>query len=172
MSIQSGINQLISQAAGLSVLAKGAKEVGEVKKEVSGLRPELKRAYEKQVEEAKTKPVSPAAAKEFRYIAENIGTAKAGSMPTGSLGTWAEATRKPDTPASEEAKAALAMQSMATKGSSKIRQRRNFADYMQNVKTSIGKFSELDPKIQKAIMADYSRADRKKIMDTVDKEKN
>lgn len=175
MSIQSGVNQLISQVAGLSVLGKGVKELGEVKKEVSGIRPELRKTYEKQIEEAKTKPVSPAVAKALQEIAGRIDNAKPGSLkPVTSLGTFESYTAKPDLSASEReaAKRALAMQSMATKGSSKIKQKRNFADYLKGLKTSIGNYESLDPKIQKQILASYSKTERKKIMDTADKEKN
>lgn len=63
------------------------------------------------------------------------------------------------------------MMDMAKKGDAKVKQRRKFADYMQNVKTNLGTFKDLSPNIQKTIMASYSKAERKKIMDTADKEK-
>ena len=47
--------------------------------------------------------------------------------------------------------------------------RRNFLDYMKDEPTSLGgTFKELDPALQKKIISQYSKAERKKIMDRKD----
>lgn len=52
----------------------------------------------------------------------------------------------------------------------KRKTRRNFLDYMKDEPTSFGKtIGELDPKLQQTILKDYSKAERKKIMDERDK---
>lgn len=62
-----------------------------------------------------------------------------------------------------------AQETLQTKQEEKRKTRRNFLDYMKNEPTSLGgTFGELDPALQKKIASQYSRAERKKIMDRKD----
>lgn len=62
-----------------------------------------------------------------------------------------------------------AQETLKTKQEEKRKTRRNFLDYMKDEPTSLGSsFGELDPALQKKIASQYSRAERKKIMDRKD----
>lgn len=83
-------------------------------------------------------------------------------------------TEAPETPeATQETTATLqeqkATESLKTNQESKRNSRRNFLDYMKNEPTSLGsKFGDLDPKLQKQIAAQYTKSQRKTIMDRKD----
>lgn len=70
-----------------------------------------------------------------------------------------------------EKREALAMRRMQAAGNAKAKQRRRFADYMKNVETNFGTFKNLTPNLQKAVLADYSSAERRKIMNQMDRER-
>lgn len=66
-----------------------------------------------------------------------------------------------------------AMQNVANKQDAKQKQKRNFMSYLKEQPTNLGgKVGDLPPKIQKQVAKQYSPAQRKKLMDTIDKEKN
>lgn len=65
-----------------------------------------------------------------------------------------------------------AMQNVANKQDAKQTQRRNFMDYLKNIELQGGgKVGELPPKMQQVIAKQYSKQERKSIMDLQDKEK-
>jgi hypothetical protein len=58
---------------------------------------------------------------------------------------------------------------LSAKQEEKRKTRRNFLDYIKEEPTSLGgTVGELDPKLQKAIAKNYSKSERKKIMDRKD----
>lgn len=62
-----------------------------------------------------------------------------------------------------------AQEMLKTKQEEKRKTRRNFLDYMKDEPTSLGgTFKELDPALQKKIISQYSKAERKKMMDRKD----
>ena len=62
-----------------------------------------------------------------------------------------------------------AQEAVKVKQEEKRNTRRNFLDYMNDEPTSLGgTFKELDPALQKKIISQYSKAERKKIMDRKD----
>ena len=65
-----------------------------------------------------------------------------------------------------------AMRKVQEKRESQKTQKRNFNSYISNIKTSYGvKLGDLGPKAVKAVAAQYTPYQRKKLMDTMDKEK-
>lgn len=57
-----------------------------------------------------------------------------------------------------------ARQSVTAKQEQKRASRRKFTDYLQDEPVLGGKFSELDPKLQKQIASTYSKSEKQKIM--------
>lgn len=49
--------------------------------------------------------------------------------------------------------------------------RRNFAAYMQNEQTNIGKFKDLPANVQKELLKQYSKSQRQTIMNRIDAQK-
>lgn len=70
------------------------------------------------------------------------------------------------------AEAERAMKKAADIQNTKQSVKRNFKDYVGKLKTSLGgKVGDLPENMQKAIMKQYSTKERKKLMNTIDKEK-
>lgn len=66
-----------------------------------------------------------------------------------------------------------AMQKVANKQDVKQKQKRNFMSYLKEQPTNLGgKIGDLPIAMQKTIAKQYSKQDRKKLMDTIDREKN
>lgn len=84
-------------------------------------------------------------------------------------GKFGKAQNIPTASSPEAQAAATSMQKTQAVQEIKTKQRRNFKDYMMEEQTSFGKFKDLAPSVQKAIMQQYSKTERKKIMDERDK---
>lgn len=94
-----------------------------------------------------------------------IGTAAAAAALTNKL-----ATKKP-TASPQEAAAEQAQQSSNNEVTAKKKQRRNFAEYLARQKLSIGgTVGDLPKTMQKQIAAQYTKSQRKKLMDEADRE--
>ena len=66
-----------------------------------------------------------------------------------------------------------AMQKVANKQDAKQKQKRNFMSYLKEQPTNLGgKVGDLPLNIQKQVAKQYSPAQRKKLMNTIDREKN
>ena len=82
----------------------------------------------------------------------------------GYLNQYRESSKADQAQAEQKAKEAVQVKQAA-----KRKTRRNFLDYMKDEPTSLGgTFGELDPKLQKQIAKQYTKAQKKQIMDRKD----
>lgn len=131
MSVQQNINQLFSQA-GHSILAtKGLKYIKE-QKESSERMENLMKTYQKQVDEAKDKPIPEAAREPLEHIAANIDNAPYTGKITGAPSS---SDIQPSGMTDQERRdAEEILRKMATKGVDKVNQKVKFAKHIRVIK--------------------------------------
>lgn len=192
MSIQSNINQGLSLAALLATQNPSLQEIAKKRSEIASLNKQekainaaiestgkdiaAKEPYGEQLTEVKKrqfeldptaesfkayKETTPTRVATFEADPEEIARERYESeLKQQEVNQYLQMYRNAETKAQETLK---------TKQEEKRKTRRNFLDYMKNEPTSLGgTFGELDPTLQKKIASQYSRAERKKIMDRKD----
>lgn len=193
MSIQAGINRALSvagffasQSPALQAKAKERAEIGainvkqkKINKQVNTVADEGLRALDEALaKEESGEAVTP---EEFGEAERNVSDlvdvqrhsvelAKRKFELKPTVENYREIGLKEDMANALEETLVTAREKLFTKQEEKRASRRSFIDYMKDEPTSFGKtVGELDPKIQKSILKDYSKAERKKIMDERDK---
>lgn len=182
--IQSGINQLFSQSAALAMLSPQLRAAKEKEQKIQSLQKQkesITKARDITAGQAETEAAE-------GYQADITEIQKQLFETDPSVESFKEYVKSKPAPSTsmpaesweiEEERRSLqpeqVMSQLAEKGMTKVKQeqkRRKFIDYLKGVDTSFGKFETLSPNLQKAIMKDYSKSERKKIMDLKDKEDN
>ena len=179
MSIQSNVNQMISIAGLLlntNPQVKAAVEKREAAKAFNREKELIKTDYEeyqKYLGDVVTADENLAKVEEGRAAVAELG--KKGYKETGDpdflneYKKWKGGEYLSERMARKKAMSETAISETEMKQEEKRKTRRNFLDYIASEPTSLGgTVGELDPKLQKAIAKNYSKSERKKIMDRKD----
>lgn len=160
MSIQSGINQLLGTAALFSQLPGGQSIAKNTK--LNQQYKKVSRALEKIESVQKPDQGLRDQAQKMKGDLYQIAEERFRNRPTtGNLHLMRMA----------ESRADYGMRHMQQEGMKQVQQRRNFKDYLSQLPTSLGgTVGQLNPQMQKQIASQYSKSQRRTIMDRMDRE--